>query len=47
MNLPAEWDIVVEQIFLESNQEKTNVKGWQLLKNDLSYSHIGYPEGID
>lgn len=44
MNLPAEWDIVVEQIFLESNQEKTNVKGWQLLENDLSYSHIGYPK---
>ncbi|AGV73089.1 glycoside hydrolase family 9 protein [Lactococcus cremoris] len=44
MNLPAEWDIVVEQIFLETNQEKTNVKGWQLLENDLSYSHIGYPK---
>lgn len=46
MNLPAEWDIVVEQIFLESNQEKTNVKGWQLLENDLSYSHIGYPKEL-
>ena len=44
MNLPAEWDIVVEQVFLETNQEKTNVKGWQLLENDLSYSHIGYPK---
>lgn len=44
MDLPADWDIVVEKIFLETNQENSNVKGWQILKNDLSYSHIGYPK---
>ncbi|WP_240664845.1 cellulase N-terminal Ig-like domain-containing protein [Lactococcus lactis] len=44
MDLPADWDIVVEKIFLETNQENSNVKGWQILKNNLSYSHIGYPK---
>ncbi|GAB2028056.1 glycoside hydrolase family 9 protein [Lactovum odontotermitis] len=43
MDLPGKWDIIVKKITLEENQHATNAKGWQISKDELAYSHAGYP----
>lgn len=42
LNLPGKLDVTVENITLQTNMHAASAKGWQMDKNQLVYSHIGY-----
>lgn len=42
MNLKGQLSYTVSKLFLEKNQQSTSAKGWQVSKNEIVFSHIGY-----